>query len=263
MNELPGMGGVSDNKNFIRNFDDWALIPFGPFQKKLEEKKYSIRVAPMTGAVENMGFPDEKKFYFDFVKFCSEKKYLLSIGDGFPDSKLLWGVEALKSAGQKASVFIKPYPQNKIWERFELSLPQSESMGIDIDSYNILTMRNKVNLEKKTASQLIEIKKYLNSKGLPFIIKGVFTLDDIKLVQEVMPDVAYISNHGGRVETEEGSTAFFLKNHSETILKSCGEIWIDGGIRNCEQEKKALSYGVSCVLKGRPFIAEFIKSIYN
>ena len=159
----------------------------------------------------------------------------------------------IRKPEKKAAVFIKPYPQDRIFERFEKAMDIAECFGIDIDSYNIATMREKVHLEKKSPAKLIEIKKYLNSKGFPFVVKGIFTDADLDSVSEVKPDVAFISNHGGRVETRIGSTAEFLAAHHDFLKSKSGAIWIDGGIRNMSQARTAAFYGASEVLVGRPF----------
>ena len=62
------MGGVNANKNFILNCAAWKKIDFGPF----DFGKKEIRLAPMTGAVENVGYSDEKQFYFDLINECSK-----------------------------------------------------------------------------------------------------------------------------------------------------------------------------------------------
>ena len=59
-------------------------------------------------------------------------------------------------------------------------MPIASHIGIDIDAYNIVTMRNKVQLEKKTASQ---IKSYMKKLLVPFVVKGVFTREDIEMVE--------------------------------------------------------------------------------
>ena len=112
-------------------------------------------------------------------------------------------------------------------------------------------MRNLVNLERKTAAQLEEFREHTK---LPFVIKGVFTDDDIALVREVRPDVVYISNHGGRVETRIGSTANFLAEHAAELKKYCQEIWVDGGIRTREDIQTALYYGADQIIMARPLI---------
>lgn len=250
INQLPGMGGVDDNKNFILNCSSWSEISFGPFL----HEDVKIRLAPMTGAVENAGYYSERDFYFDLVNQCVKSKIPLSIGDGCPDEKLLWGIEAVENARKKAAVFIKPYENKKILERIEWSLHVAESIGIDIDAYNIVTMRNKVNLEKKTESNLLEIKKRLSALGLPFVLKGVFTDEDIELVRQIKPDVVLVSNHGGRVPAVSGSSAECLAANAVELKKFCNQLWVDGGIRYKSDVKKAASWGVNEVLLGRPFV---------
>ena len=260
--QLPGMGGVKNNQNFILNCSDWEIVRnknIKKIQKFLglppEFRIPSISIAPMTGAVENIGFGRETDFYDQIIQAMHEVGVGLCIGDGYPDEKLKFGIEALKkikaeSPDSQTSVFIKPYANKKIFERFDWAKDCVKIAGIDIDSYNIVTMRNLVKLEKKSAAQLLEIKKNIK---IPFAIKGIFTKDDIKLVKEVMPDIAYISNHGGRVETRNGSTAEFLAKYGSEIKKYCGELWIDGGIRSPRDVATAMALGANCVLVGRPF----------
>ncbi len=284
--EMPGMGGFSQNVNFIRNCADWTVVE--EQIKNLGNKEYGkllsasipeVRLAPITGGIENVGYSTEKGFYKDIIAAVWEAGCKLSIGDGCPDIKLLSGIEAVKSLGSsgaevsrfgvtgevcassdlcatpKAAVFIKPYPQTRIFERVEWSAPVAEYIGVDIDSYSILTMRNLVKLEKKTASQLKEIKKAAAKKGIPFAVKGVFTREDVELMQEVRPDVIVISNHGGRVENRAGSSAVFMAENASTLRKYCGQLWVDGGLRKYRDLQTAAYFGISQVMIGRPFIS--------
>ncbi|MCQ2240173.1 alpha-hydroxy-acid oxidizing protein [Treponema sp.] len=253
--QLPGMGGEDGNKNFILNCDGWKKIPSGSFACS----KAILRLAPMTGAEQNMGYDDEKQYYFDMMKACAESETAISIGDGTPDCKLLWGIEAVKSVGKKAAVFIKPYENKKVFERMEWAEEISEYSGIDIDAFNIATMRNAAHLEKKTAENLREVQRFLAAKNIPFVIKGIFTDEDLELVRELKPDVAFVSNHGGRVPTRTGSVAEFLAAHADEIRNSCGEIWVDGGIRTKADFEKAQSYGVTNILLGRPYVTALCK----
>ncbi len=317
--EMPGMGGFSQNVNFIRNCADWTVVE--EQIKNLGNKEYGkllsasipeVRLAPITGGIENVGYSTEKGFYKDIIAAVWEAGCKLSIGDGCPDIKLLSGIEAVKSLGStdvsrvgagassgnsgatsagassgnscatsadvtgaagicsgitacansgattpspKAAVFIKPYPQARIFERVEWSAPVAEYIGVDIDSYSILTMRNLVKLEKKTASQLKEIKKAAAKKGIPFAVKGVFTREDVELMQEVRPDVIVISNHGGRVENRAGSSAVFMAENASTLRKYCEQLWVDGGLRKYRDLQTAAYFGISQVMIGRPFIS--------
>ncbi|MCR5761986.1 MAG: alpha-hydroxy-acid oxidizing protein [Treponema sp.] len=253
--QMPGMGGPMQNKNFILNCADWKTIDSSDYKTE----SIHTRLAPMTGAVENAGYFDERTFYTDLINYCLKHNVELSIGDGTPDSKLLYGIEAVQEARKanpdlKAAVFIKPYSNEKIFERLSWAESVTEIAGVDTDAYNIITMRNLVHLEQKNVQQLKELKKGCNKKGIAFAIKGIFTQRDIEIVEQVKPDIAYISNHGGRVETEEGSTAQFLVRFADKIRPNCGKIWIDGGIRTQQDKEKAASYGVDTVLLGRPYI---------
>lgn len=253
--QLPGMGGEDSNRNFILNCDEWKKIPSGKFS----DAKAILRLAPMTGAEQNIGYDDEKQYYFDMMKACADSNTAISIGDGTPDEKLLYGIEAVKSVGKKAAVFIKPYENKKVLERMEWAEEISEYSGIDIDAFNILTMRNAAHLEKKTVENLREVQKFLAGKNIPFVLKGIFTKEDIDLIKELKPDVAFVSNHGGRVPTETGSVAEFLCRNADEIRNCCGEIWVDGGIRTKEDFAKAQSYGVTNILLGRPYVTALCK----
>ena len=267
MGELPGMGGVREGENFILNVDGWkktrdmlSEIPDFPHDEKmLKGGKIPdgiLRLAPITGAMENIGFGEEVPYYKKMVFAAWKAGFKLSIGDGCPDEKLKSGIAAVKSLQEsfphaKAAVFIKPYGDEQFYERMDWTDGAAEVIGIDIDSYNIVTMRNLVHLEKKSAAQLKAIRARTT---LPFAIKGIFTQEDVQLVRDVKPDIAYISNHGGRVDTRRGSTAEFLLQYGKVLKQNCGELWIDGGIRTEEDIRTALSLGASQVLIGRPLI---------
>ena len=257
---LPGLGGVMGGTNFQANYADWKALAGTVDADALDAVEVVpslIRCGPVTGAVENIGFANEGDFYYPYLKNAYAAGFGLCIGDGCPDEKLKFGIEAVEKIEQEngapldAAFFLKPYPQERLFERIEWIGKHARYIGIDIDSYNILTMRNLVNLERKTAAQLEEFRKV---SGVPFVIKGVFTDDDIELVKEVHPDVVYISNHGGRVETRKGSTADFLAAEGPKLKKYCDQIWVDGGIRTRRDIQTALYYGADQVIMARPLI---------
>ena len=255
---LPGLGGVYEGKNFQLNYEGWrelleAAVENGAGEeiRNIPVTPSALRCGPVTGAVENIGYSNEADFYLPYLKNAVQAGFGLCVGDGCPDEKLKHGVAATRTLGAKAAFFLKPYPQEKLFERIEWVRPYASHIGIDIDSYNIVTMRNLVNLERKTAEQLAEFREHTK---LPFVIKGVFTEDDLTLVSLVRPDVVYISNHGGRVETRVGSTAQFLVEHAKERKKYCNEIWVDGGIRTKQNIQTALYYGADQVIMARPLI---------
>lgn len=267
---LPGLGGVYEGKNFQLNYKAWKEMyaqaeaeGFAEEICKIEITPKMLRCGPVTGAQENIGYDNEGDFYLPYLSNVFGAGMGLCVGDGCPDEKLKFGVKAIAALRQaqgpldelkhsiKAAFFLKPYPQERLFERIEWVKPYAEYIGIDIDSYNILTMRNLVNLERKTEAQLEEFRRHT---GLPFVIKGVFTQADLELVKKVRPDVVYISNHGGRVETEIGSSGEFLAKHAAELKNYCGQIWVDGGIRCKQDVQTAVYYGADQVIVARPFI---------
>jgi isopentenyl diphosphate isomerase/L-lactate dehydrogenase-like FMN-dependent dehydrogenase len=261
--EFPGMGGVLSNVLFQRNCASWkdpALLEAvrGKAKTITKKKTCAIRLGPITGAVENVGWRDEQSFYRQLIHASYNAGVHVTAGDGCPDIKLQSGIAALltlpnNGIGSRAAVFIKPYDNARIFERIMWSIPAAQIIGVDIDSYDIVTMRNLVNLEKKTSAQLLEIKK---NTPVPFAVKGVILDQDVSLVQEVKPDIVVVSNHGGRVDRGSLETPLeFLLRRYDDIRGSCDEIWIDGGIRDSKDARCAQSLGVSEILIGRPFIS--------
>lgn len=267
--EMPGMGGIRDNINFQLNCADWDLYPMPAIsdEELYKTKLPALRLAPMTGGVENVGYKDEKQFYFDLIFACANAGLPLAIGDGTPDEKLQSGIDAVRTFREqtgcnvKTAVFIKPYNNERIIERARWTNGVAEIIGIDIDAYNIITMRNKVSLEKKTPAALIELMDFVhNELKLPFAIKGVFTKENLDIVSKVEPDIVVISNHGGRVDNRTGSTIDFLAEHNEQLQKSAPNIWIDGGIRKMRDLHVASFYGAKEVMIGRPLVSALCKN---
>lgn len=271
IDQLPGMGGVNRNINFRLNCDGWEvlrkenpLVFINFIERPVNERLPKIALAPITGAVENIGFDTEEEYYLSMFQAVHKNGIELCVGDGYPDDKLKFGLKAVKNIQKNdrnagAAFFIKPFQDKKIFEHIEMVLPCAKAVGIDIDSYTIATMKNLVPLEKKTPAQLLEIKKYLAQKGIPFIIKGIFDSESLELVRQVKPDAAYISNHGGRIQTRIGSTAEFLQNNCEELKKHSPEIWVDGGIRTPLDIATAMAFGADKILIGRPFVTAFCK----
>lgn len=255
--ELPGMGGVDGSRTFILNCAAWNAVyeSYPLSQRAIDSIVLSpsdMGIAPVTGAVQNIGFEHESDFYLPYVRAAAETGIRICIGDGSPDEKLAFGVNAVMSLQKKAYYFLKPYPEHKLFERIERVRPSAEAVGMDIDAYNIVTMRNQAKLERKTAAQ---IQAFRSFSKRPLMLKGIFTREDISLCQEVKPDIAVVSNHGGRVDTLAGSTAEFLQKYVRQLQDCCGEIWVDGGIRNARDVRTAKFLGAHIVLVARPFIS--------
>lgn len=255
------MGGVNSNANFRMNCAGWEKLYASSTPAQQEEicsiqiSPESIYAAPVTGAQENIGFENERDFYLPYFTAANNAGCGFCAGDGTPDEKLKFGIAAAATLKEQGAFFIKPYPIQQMIERGLWTVGVAKIIGTDIDSYNILTMRNLVHLQKPTPASIAEFKKHFS---VPFAIKGVFTDEDIELVKSVRPEIAYVSNHGGRIDTRTGSVSEFLATYAKELRSYCDEIWVDGGIRTHRDVQTAIFYGATKVAIGRPLITALI-----
>lgn len=268
--EMPGIGGVNGNKNFQLNCAAWkklrekaSIKEMGKEIASLDFKSDVVLCAPVTGAVQNIGYDKEADFYLPYLSSAYRAGIGLSVGDGAPDEKLLLSLDAVRQLQKrennpniKAAVFIKPYPTKKMIERALLAKDAAKVIGCDIDASHIATMTGIATLEKKSVADLKEFRRSLD---VPLAIKGVFTDEDIELIKELKPEICFISNHGGRIDTVTGSTADFLERYAAKVKPYCKEVWVDGGIRSREDVQTALFYGADKVALARPIISALCK----
>ncbi|GKT76430.1 cytochrome B2 [Colletotrichum tofieldiae] len=94
------------------------------------------------------------------------------------------------------------------------------------------------------------------ASGVPIVLKGVQTADDVRLAVEYGLDGVLLSNHGGR--SLDGSQASILvlleiREQCPDIFDKM-EIYIDGGFERGSDILKAIALGATAVGVGRPFL---------
>ncbi|KAK2028420.1 cytochrome b2 [Colletotrichum zoysiae] len=98
------------------------------------------------------------------------------------------------------------------------------------------------------------------ASGVPIVLKGVQTADDVRLAVEYGLDGVLLSNHGGR--SLDGSQASILvlleiREHCPDVFGKL-EIYIDGGFERGSDILKAIALGVTAVGLGRPFLYSLV-----
>ena len=73
------------------------------------------------------------------------------------------------------------------------------------------------------------------------------------------PEIAIVSNHGGRIDRRLQSSAEFLKLYRNEIARYSGEVWVDGGIRTYQDVMVATFLGAKEILIGRPIISAMVR----
>lgn len=122
---------------------------------------------------------------------------------------------------------------------------------MDIDAAGLITLA--LHGKPVGPKTVEEIKEIVKSTKLPFILKGIMTVEDAKLAIEAGVDAIVVSNHGGRVLDQTPGVADVLPEIAEAV-KGKVTILADGGVRTGVDVLKMIALGADAVLIGRPFV---------
>ncbi len=263
--EVPGMGGSLTGSSFKSNVSDLGKVklrlktihdaknPNINFDFFGEGLKSPIIAAPITGCEYNMGVALTEEEYIDSaVNGSLSAGTIAMIGDGAYPELYLSGLDALNKVNGKGVAILKPKKNEVVIE----SLKKAEdtnviAAGMDIDGAGLITMALKGSpVGPKTIGELKEI---ISSTKLPFILKGIMTIEEALIALEVGAKAIVVSNHGGRILDHTQSTARVLPEIAEAV-KDKMMVLVDGGIRSGVDVFKMLALGADAVLIGRPII---------
>lgn len=263
--EVPGMGGKGSGSAFIENY------------KSLEKVKINMRVvhnvcnpdtsvelfgqkmdapifaAPITGTTLNMGGQISEREYIEpVVKGCIDSGVYAMVGDTAIDEFLIENLKVLKENNGKGVVFIKPWENHDIINKIKLAEEAGAiAVGVDIDACGLVTLS--MHSKKVVPKDVNAIKELKKSTNLPFILKGIMTVEDALMAVEAGVDAIVVSNHGGRVLDCTPGAADVLPNISKAV-KGKITILVDGGVRSGVDVLKMIGLGADAVLIGRPFV---------
>ncbi|HAG07498.1 MAG: FMN-dependent alpha-hydroxy acid dehydrogenase [Clostridia bacterium 62_21] len=263
--EVPGMGGVGSGAGFRANLEalaryrlnmrtihaarnpDTTLTLFGLTLKT------PILAAPMTGTPYNMGGAlTEREFIGAIIAGSKLAGSLGFSGDGADPAMYDSGVEAVAAEDGWGIPIIKPRAQDAILERIRRAeAAGAPAVGVDIDGAGLVTMALKGQpVGPKTPD---EIKDLVTATRLPFILKGIMTVDEAELAVEAGVAGIVVSNHGGRILDHTPGVAEVLPE----IVAAVGDrivVLADGGVRSGVDALKLLALGARAVLVGRPLV---------
>ena len=98
-----------------------------------------------------------------------------------------------------------------------------------------------------------DLKELAKSTTLPFIVKGIMSVEDALNVVETGASALVVSNHGGRVLDHTPGTAKVLPEIVDAVRGKI-KIMVDGGVRTGYDVLKMLAIGAESVLIGRDII---------
>ena len=186
------------------------------------------------------------------VAGCMESGIIGFVGDGAPPELYKVGIESLKNAEGFGGIILKPRAnQDEILKRIRDTRKFNiKFIGLDIDAaaFGTMALYNQ-RVDTKTIDQL---KKLIDYSKVPFIIKGVMSVEDAENAVQAGASAIVVSNHGGRITENHPSSISVLQEIAHKI-KGRIKIIFDGGIRSGEDIFKALALGADYVMVGRPF----------
>ncbi|MDR0477345.1 MAG: alpha-hydroxy-acid oxidizing protein [Desulfobulbaceae bacterium] len=263
--EVPGMGGLGTASSFRANIEALARIrlrmrtihavkdPKLSFSLWGRTLVMPILVAPMTGTPYNMGGAlTEAEFTLELAVGALKAGTMSMTGDGADPAMFGSGLAAGKANPASTVAIIKPRAQEVIIRYLrEAEEAGVLATGMDIDGAGLVTMAMKGQAVGPKTFE--ELRETIAATRLPFIVKGIMTVDEAEAVVRAGAAAIVVSNHGGRVLDSVPGAAEVLMEIADRV-KGKTIIFADGGVRSGSDVLKLLALGADVVLIGRPMI---------
>jgi isopentenyl diphosphate isomerase/L-lactate dehydrogenase-like FMN-dependent dehydrogenase len=258
------LGGAGKGLGFHANvqaLDKLKLVPryigdhFEPVMTTtIFGNKLSIPVMPssLSGVKVSMGGSiSELEFASAVLKGALDAGSLGLIGNTPIDGEELTGIKAVEKIGSGIPIF-KPQKNDRLLELIKMAEEAGAvAVGVDVDGCGS-TIWEKMGkpVFRKSVSDLRELA---DSTELPFIVKGVMSVEDALDAVDAGARGIDVSNHGGRVLDSTRGVAEVLP---EVVKAVDGKATISagGGVRTGFDVLKMLALGADAVLIGRDII---------
>ncbi len=264
-NSMPGPGCKFPGNVAARNYAKWqeicvnmdTLCPNAEPDVSFElfGRKFSapIFAAPL-GAVDMHYGPKYKDQEYNsiLVKAAYEYGVLALTGDGVNPEIMKSAVSDMKKYEGMGIPTIKPWNKEFVFEKLDI-LNESGifAAAMDVDGAGLPFLKAmNPNAGSKSVDEMKEIISYAQ---MPFMIKGIMTVNGALKAVEAGAKAIVVSNHGGRVQGGVPSTAEVLPAIADAV-KGKVKIFVDGGIRSGVDVFRALALGADAVLIGRPIL---------
>ena len=264
-NAVPGPGAKGIGTGAIRNYQKWQELCVN-MDTICENKGADTSVtlfghqmvlpvfaAPVGALQLHYGDKYTDLEYNDIlVSACAKAGIAAFTGDGTNPAVIQATAKALANANGCGVPTIKPWNIEVVREKMELVKPSSPiAIAMDIDAAGLPFLKN---LTPPAGSKTVEeLREIAQLAEVPFILKGIMTVNGALKALEAGASAIVVSNHGGRVLDQCPGTAEVLP----AIVDAVGgrmTVLVDGGIRSGMDVFKALALGAAGVLIGRPFV---------
>lgn len=245
------MQGTSDSNKLTRDYFDNILLETRYIDSKLPSTKLKLwgeefDTPIMTAALSHLHHLCDNAMV-EFAKGAKLANAVNFVGMGEDDE-----LEAMLAAGAKTIKIVKPHEDNKtvIHKLTHAASHGAFAVGMDIDhAYNARGGYDVVCGLPMKPKSLEEMKEFVNATDLPFVVKGVLSVQDaIKSVEAGAKGIIVSHHHG--IMPYSIPPLMALPKIKEAVGDSV-TIIVDCGIESGVDVFKALALGADAVCVGR------------
>jgi isopentenyl diphosphate isomerase/L-lactate dehydrogenase-like FMN-dependent dehydrogenase/rubredoxin len=263
-----GLGGVGKGLSFTENIKALDKIKlktriiskhFEPdFSTKFLDYKISIPVmtSSLSGVRISMGGSmSEMDFAVSVLQGAKDADTIGWIGNTCDVGQELTGIKAVEKVGFGIPIF-KPQRNNRLIELIQIA-EKAKVLAVGVDLDGVGSTNWELNNKPIYRKSFEDLKDLVDSTKLPFIAKGIMSVDDAILAVDAGVKVIDVSNHGGRALDSTRGVADVLPEIVDVVDKKV-TITAGGGIRTGFDVMKMLALGADAVLIGRDIIKSAI-----
>jgi isopentenyl diphosphate isomerase/L-lactate dehydrogenase-like FMN-dependent dehydrogenase len=211
-----------------------------------------IMAAPIANVKINYGSSVDEMSYLNALGHgCKQAGLLAFLGDGANREAFEMPLNLHRELSDATVMTIKPWLLDQVFSKLsEVKACGPKAIAMDVDAAGLILLKQMgVPVAYKTVEDLKKIKEFAN---VPFIVKGVMTVEDAQAAIDAGADGIVVSNHGGRVLDDCAATIEVLEAIATFVNKRLN-VYVDGGFRSGADVFKAIALGADAVLIGRPF----------
>lgn len=240
------------NRDYLDSLTlEMRLIDSKPANTEIQLFGRTFSTPIMTGALSGLG------------KICPNPLVEIARGVAAAGSAIWVGIgdsdelQAVIDTGAPTVKIVKPYRDNDLIFSKILDAEKrgAVAVGMDIDFfYGGKRGDNLIRANLMGPKTLQEIKEYIKATKLPFIIKGVLSVQDAVKAVEAGAGAIVVSHHGGAVLDYAVPPLKILPKIAKAIGGAI-PIFVDSGLVRGTDVFKVLALGADAVLMGRVVMA--------